>query len=361
MNILHLVDEPYDSGITQYALDAAEGLRARGHRVHFGGRKDAYPLREAARRGLETLALGRLPGCIPCLRRYILKRGVEIVNAHTGSSHALAVAAARLCSTPPAVVRTRGDSRPVRRKPGSTLLWRRTDGFIAASEKILAEFQAAYSKLGIPAAAIQQGIEDPFPGGAPGEPPVPLRVGIIGRLDPVKGHIHFLRAAAQAARRFPGASFAIAGREENVPAKRLAGAAEELGIGRAVEIMGFVPDAFDFMSRCHVGVIASTGSEAVSRAAVEWMAAGRPLVATAVGGLPEMVEDGATGFLVPPADEAAMAGRMAELLNDEDMRRRMGARARERFSARFTRARLADETERFYERASRSLHLVPSR
>ena len=112
------------------------------------------------------------------------------------------------------------------------------------------------------------------------------------------------------------------------------------------------------MRSCHIGIIASIGSEAISRAALEWMAVGRPIVSTAVGCLPEMIEEGQTGFLAPPMNSQAMANRLLQLIHDENLRVRMGQEARRRFLSRYTLPRLINETEKFYEE---TLHPVPSR
>ena len=141
MKIAQFVDEPYDSGIVHYALAAARGLRDAGHDVEVWGRPKAYPLKEAARLGLKARPLSGLSELLS-LRRAL--RGVEVIDAHTGSSHTLALAVAQSLRNPPKVVRTRADARPVRRGPGSGVLWSRTAGFIAPTRLILGEFRARF-------------------------------------------------------------------------------------------------------------------------------------------------------------------------------------------------------------------------
>lgn len=105
------------------------------------------------------------------------------------------------------------------------------------------------------------------------------------------------------------------------------------------------------MRSCHLGVVCSVGSEAVPRVALEWLAQGRPVVATAVGALPELVEDGQNGRLVPPRDGTALAEAIGSLLNDPEARRRMGAEARRRAENQFSFSRLGEETEEVYGQA----------
>lgn len=352
MRLAHVVDEPYDSGIVHYALSAARALKDAGHEVEVWARPDGFPLKEAERMGLRARLLGGVAQ-LWALRRGVA--GIQVINAHTGSSHTLALAVARSVSGGPRVVRTRADARPVRKGPASPVLWSRTAGFIAPTLSILEQFRAVFKDFTGEAAAVYPGFPDAPP--AP-EPAGDLRIGIVGRLDPVKGHADFLRAAAEAAQKFPGAKFLIAGREENVKRGRLEALLSNLGLRGRAEILGHVPDAAAFMRGCHLGVVASTGSEAVSRVAVEWMAAGRALVATSVGCLPEYVGDRKAGLLVPPGDPKAMGAAIVEVLGDAKARARLAAAGRKRFETAFGMRRLAKETEELYER---TLRAVPSR
>jgi glycosyltransferase involved in cell wall biosynthesis len=170
--------------------------------------------------------------------------------------------------------------------------------------------------------------------------------------------VFLLKSIAKVLREVPGAVLVVVGREENVRASHLHSVASGLGITKSVEFLGHVPDPFEIMRLCHVGMISSIGSEAISRVALEWMSVGRPIVATRVGCLPEVVLDQQTGFLVNPKDPDAMAQRLIELLRNADLRRRMGLRARERFANHFTLPQCIEKTERFYEEI---LHAVSPR
>lgn len=356
MKVLHIIDEPYDSGITQYALKAAAGLAGRGHDCHVWGLEGCYPLREAERQGLPGRGYTHPWLNLPALRRMLREERFELVVSHTGSGHTLAVALAAWHGTRLPVIRTRGDARPLKPRPGRRFLWRRTAGFIAANKRILSEFGRLYGGMELPTAAIFEGCDDPGPRQPPqrGAP----TVGIVSRLDPVKGHSYFLRAAVKVIRRHPETRFMVVGRQENVKSADLAREAHNLGIGDHVDLTGHVPDAFDYMRRCHIGVVASVGSEAVSRAAVEWMASGRPLVATEVGCLPEYVLDKKTGYLVAPRDPDVMARAVNRLVRDVFLREKLGLAARRRYEELFTLGRFLDETERFY---AETIQTVPSR
>jgi glycosyltransferase involved in cell wall biosynthesis len=146
--------------------------------------------------------------------------------------------------------------------------------------------------------------------------PIPFsalrRVGMVANLRPVKGPDIFIRAAALVVKSHPNTVFQIAGQGDMDSARRLA---RECGIEDRLELLGQVRDIPAFLAGLDVAVLASR-SEGLSNALLEYMAAGRPIVATDVGGNSELIEDGVTGFLVPPQDPAAMARRICDLLAD---------------------------------------------
>jgi glycosyltransferase involved in cell wall biosynthesis len=345
MRILHLLDIPWHSGLAHYALSLAAALRGVGHETWIGARQSSGPWTAAGALGLPCVPYARLSS-LPALQAFLRRERIGVVDAHTGGTHTLAVAAtAGLAAV---VVRTRGDARPVRKRPGAGLLFRRTGRIIAAAEYIRQQYLDA---VGLPpeqVVTILQGVELPPAVSAPAGSP---RVAIVGRLDPVKGHADFLAAAALILPRHPGTRFIVAGRPETIARSDLERQARDLGLGEAVEITGHLDDLAALHREAGIGVVASTGSEAVSRVTLEWLAAGRPVVATRVGGIPELVDDGRTGFLVPPRDPAALAEAIGVLLAHDERRRVMGEAARADAVARFSLSRFAAETVRVYEEA----------
>jgi len=103
----------------------------------------------------------------------------------------------------------------------------------------------------------------------------------------------------------------------------------------------------------------SSVTEGLGTSLLDAMACARPIVATAAGGIPEIVEDGVNGLLVPPRDAHALADAMVRALNDESMRRRMGAAGLARVRERFTVERMVSQTADIYRRLRQSQ--VPSR
>jgi glycosyltransferase involved in cell wall biosynthesis len=177
--------------------------------------------------------------------------------------------------------------------------------------------------------------------------PVRPCIGSVGRLEPVKGLSFLLEAAAALRGRIPDLRVELAGSGTCEP--RLRSLAAQLGIADSVDFLGWREDIGSLHGRWQVFAQPSI-HEGFGLAALEAMAAGRPVVAAAVGGLPELVEDGRTGFLVPVGAVDALADRLGRLLNDEALRTRMGEAGRQRAQDGFSVAEMAAKTTRVYDR-----------
>jgi glycosyltransferase involved in cell wall biosynthesis len=246
------------------------------------------------------------------------------------------------------VIRTRGDARPVHGTSLTRWAAGRTAAFIAANTTIQTQLERAFP--GTRAAFVPQGIEGP--GDAAPMPGMPF-VGMIARMDAVKGHEVLLDAAHLLKPQVPGLRILCAG--DGAQLKRLSWRLQPQGLDGIVKFLGRVADRWAFISGCRLGVVASLSSEAVSRAALEWMAAARPVVATSVGGIPDLVEDGVTGLLVPPNDPGALAAAVKTLLSDPARAEAMGKAARERWEENFSLAPFILRTQAVYDEAINAL------
>ena len=151
-------------------------------------------------------------------------------------------------------------------------------------------------------------------------------VAVVADLWPLKGHRLLLDAVARVRRRFPDACFALVG--DGPERSALERRAAELGIGSAVAFLGTRDDVPAVLARADAACLPS--AEGLPNAIIEAMAARLPIVATSVGGNPELVEHGVTGHLVPPGDADALAAALIALLRDPAGARAMGARGRAR-------------------------------
>lgn len=156
-------------------------------------------------------------------------------------------------------------------------------------------------------------------------------VGSIAAFVPVKGHLALLHSLARARLGVPELHAVLAG--DGPSRAQVAERAEALGLAGAVLLPGSV-DPFATLAGFDVFVSAST-TEGLPLAVLEAMSQGVPVVATAVGAVPEAVVDGETGFLVRPGDLEGLAQRLVEVLADPDLARRLGEAGRRRFDARY--------------------------
>ncbi len=347
LRVLSLIDIPWNSGLAAYAFDQALALRSGGHDVSFACHPQSAAAAFAAREGFAALPLSDrrspvTPAEVLRLRRLASAGGFDVLAPQTGRAQTIAWLASFLPGRRYACVRTKSDARP----PARGLTFSRTAAVIAASEHIRAQYLAKGFPAGL-VATVRQGIAAQPPTPPPGRPP--YRVGVLGRLDPVKGHAWFLESAAELLKGGARAEFLIAGGEANVTYAALREAARTLGLGGSVSFLGKVENALEFMADCDVGVVPSLGSEAVSRAALEWLAAGRPLVASAVGSLPEYA---GAAFLVPPGDRAALAAKLGELLSSPERRAAAGRENRARAERDFSQRAFAEATLVVFERAA---------
>jgi len=154
-------------------------------------------------------------------------------------------------------------------------------------------------------------------------------VGIVAMLRPEKGHDVFIRAADQVIKKHIHVHFLIVGDGPERP--RLEGLVRELGVEKKIHFLGVRNDVSKLLNLFDVAVLSSQPVvETVSNSVLEYMAMRKPVISTKVGSLPEMIEDGKTGYLVEPGDWKEMAAKMALLLQDRDLAVRMGEAGRER-------------------------------
>jgi glycosyltransferase involved in cell wall biosynthesis len=173
--------------------------------------------------------------------------------------------------------------------------------------------------------------------GVPADAPL---VGMIAALAPHKDHATLVEAA----RRVPGAWFVAAGTGPTAEAVRAQVA--QAGLAERFLLPGFVDDVPALLGALDVFVLSSY-LEGLGTSVLDAQAAGVPVVATRVGGVPEMIEDGRNGWLVPARDPAALADALADALARPDEGRRRAAAARETVRA-FDRARTIEQTAALY-------------
>lgn len=341
------------------------GLRALGHRTLVVAHPSGE-LRQRAKEGLDVIALApRTEMDLSAawrLSRLIKQVKPDIIHAH--DPHGVAMAAMALSmSTQPAKPPLVASRRVDFRMQGNSLSrwkYRQVDCFICASDAIRQILLAD----GVPplrAVTVHEGIDLSRVDAAPpanlhAELWLPHHAPLIGNvaaLVPHKGQRHLIESAALVVRQVPDARFVVAGEGELRPV--LERAIRDHHLEKHVLLLGFRPDVLSLHKAFDIFAMSSI-TEGLGTSLLDAMASGKPVVATAAGGIPEVVVDGETGFLVPPRDHEAMANSLVTLLKDEQLRQRMGraglVRARRKFSA----DRMVQQTLRVYERVARQPH-----
>ena len=315
------------------------GLRSRGHESVLIAPPGPLAERAAAfgLRWVRWTSHGDLDlAAVLAASRALREIRPAIAHCHSAHAHALGVPAARLAGVPGVVVSRRVDFA-VATNPVSRLKYRMpVDRYLSISAGVESVLRAA----GIPEsrlARVPSGIE--FPDGTetgadlrallgiPADAPV---VGTVAALAPHKNHADLMEAAALVVRSSPEVHFAWLGDGECRPA--LEAQRRVLGLERHVHLMGFRPDARALMRQFTVFALSSY-LEGLCTSLLDAQVRGVPVVATAVGGVPEVVEDGVSGRLVPGRDPGALAAALLEALRDGEARRRWAARARQTVEA----------------------------
>ena len=180
-------------------------------------------------------------------------------------------------------------------------------------------------------------------------------VGTVGRLSQQKGQLEFLQAAQKVSEKFPRAYFLIVGEDLEFGGqyqRELEDWARRLGLGDRVIFTGHRADAAQLMYALHVFVLPSW-MEGLPVSVLEAMAAARPVIATLVGGVPEVVQDGKTGILVSPKNAEELADAIIYLLENPNIAVNMGLRGQARVREHFALSRKLDEIMALYNKVVR--------
>jgi glycosyltransferase involved in cell wall biosynthesis len=178
-----------------------------------------------------------------------------------------------------------------------------------------------------------------------GIPPDAFTVGWIGRMTGVKRTDDVLLAFRSLRERGVAARLCLVG--DGPDREHVELRAHDLGVMRETLFLGYQEDVAPYYAAFDAFVLPS-GNEGTPVTTIEALAAGRPVVATRVGGVPDVVRDGEDGFLVDPGDIEELADRLATLAGDAELRERMGASGREHVLPRYAVDRLVDDVDRLY-------------
>jgi len=304
------------------------------------------PLRR--RRKLELAAWARLA-------LFLRRERVDVLHTHKFGSNVWGTIAGSAARVPVLLAHEHTwsyEGQPLRRFLDRELIARRADRFIAVSREDQRRMIAVervdpartlFVPNGIPAAPVPTGRDVRAELGiAPGA----AVVGTVGVLRAQKAHHVLLRAASELARDGSALTVLIAGQGPERGA--IESLARELGIADRVHLLGFREDVSDVLAALDVAVSCSD-FEGSPLAVMEYMEAARAIVATAVGGVPDLIDDGVHGLLVPPEDSHALAAAIGSLLADPQRARTLGENARARRRSEFDIDTFVHRLENLYE------------
>ncbi len=357
MRVAHIAKVAGISGSENHLLLLLPALRARGHDVRLvmlhegepGAEELAVRLEQAdvpverlrMRAAVDPIVLGQL---VRSLRR----ARPDIAHTHLVHADFHGLPAGSLARVP-VLVSTKHGFNPFR--GGRTFaaadraVARLADVHVAISAGLARylEEHEGFDATGFE--VVHYGIE-----AAPPAPPPPSepRLVVVGRLIPIKGHAVLLEAFARAREKVPGLSLSVAG--DGPLDQELRATARRLELADAVSFLGRVSPVAPAFEEAAIVVVPSLG-EGFGMVALEAMERGRAVIASDVGGLPEIVEDGTTGLLVPPADAGALAHAIVELAPDAARAAELGSAGRKRALAAFSQDRCTDRIEELYRTA----------
>ena len=359
LRIAMMLESDGPGGAEYVLIQLSEELRRRGHTVVPVGpdRGMGWLDRVLRERGFHTEKFSlRRPLDLRCLRGMVamLRRNeIDLIHSHEFTMAVYGAAAAKILRRPYIVTihgahaivnawRRRTALRwAIRGSRAATAVSDHTSRLIDTALK-LDQGTLATVRNGIPARTADAGAFRAELGLGPGD----LLVVAIGNLRPGKAHRCLLDALAGLDRaRVPRWHLAIAGRGKQK--EPLAQASEAAGVGDRVHLLGHRDDVPAILAAADVFAMPSL-FEGLPLAVLEAMFAGKPVVASAVGGIPEAIRDGVEGRLVPAGDVAALARALEELLIDPGKRVAFGAAGRLRAEAEFTISHMADAYERLY-------------
>jgi glycosyltransferase involved in cell wall biosynthesis len=347
-------------GLEIRMLEEAEQFRARGYRLTFVCNPGAALAQRARAQGIATISLPmRQSYEFASIMRFwslLGRQSVDILHTHTSKDHWICGPAAKLRGIP--IVRTRHIGTPVKTNPFSSLI------YTALTDRVLtSSADTKIDLLRIPrlrpdhVVEIPAGIDlqrfSPEVSGATvrkelGLDPVQPIIGYLSRLERGKGFRYLLEAAPAILARWPHAKFLLVGDGPPWDRQTAEELLDRLKLRTHVMLAGFRSDVPECLAAMTCLVFPSFKIEGTPQVLLQAMAMARPVVATRVGGIPNLITDGETGTLVEPENATALAGAVLWLLDHRERAQTMADRSRALVLQDYALSRAVDRTEAVY-------------
>jgi sugar transferase (PEP-CTERM/EpsH1 system associated) len=359
-NLLHLCESSETGGAESVLVNIADNLDKRRYRSLVCLLSDGWLKQQLDRRNIETIIIPQPrsfdPGWLKQAHRLLKERDIHLMHSHEFATNVYASLLAKITGIP-AVTTVHGKNyygEKWRRRAAYRYAARHST-MVAVShdmKRFLVErisippdkLRVIHNGIDLGRYAEQQadrairkklGIRD-------GQPVI----GTIGNLFAVKGQVHLLRACRDVARVFPDLVLLIAG--EGDQRGMLEKEASDIGMADRVKFLGFRDDVPSLLQAMDVFVLPSL-SEGLPLSVLEALSLKKPVVASDVGGIPEIIENGVTGYLVPPENPEALAEKITLLLQNPERAAVIGQAGRRRVEEDFSLPRMIREHQSLYE------------
>ncbi|MDT3779547.1 glycosyltransferase family 4 protein [Nitrospira sp. MA-1] len=365
MRILHTESSSGMGGQEYRVLEEAQGMEKRGHTVFVAAPHGSQLAALAEQRGLQvqTTTAGKRGWItlVPCYLRMLKHYEIDVVNTHGSLDSWTAAIAGRISSRRPIIVRTRHKSTPVSLTWRHRLLYGKLPHVVTTTGEAVRQELMTRNRLS-PSRVISIPTGVDLERFHPQSPDASLRkslglgsqgplIGAVTFLRPEKGMMILIEAVGWLKKRFSTVECVIIGDGGERPA--LLDRIQELGLEQSVHLVGFRQDVPALLAILDVVVIPSF-EEGIPQSLTQALAMERPVVASAVGGVPEVVQDGLSGLLVPPRNPEILAEKIAYLLHDPIAATRMGKVGRQVIQERYSMDHMLTQTETVYRRLMQS-------
>lgn len=350
LRIMQLVSSPTTSGPCVHVLELSRQLRDQGHEVSIVARPNSWVADEAKRGNFSTV-LSQMQRFPPAelwrLRKEVLDRGIQLLHTHMSRAHFMGVLLRGLCHVPCVatahcrkiqahwalnnhVIATSHDTEQFHRRYNLVPQRNISTIYCPAPQRPLplsnppshlasTTSASLYDARTVRQWRLQWGCSPNAPEAV---------IGVVGEISPAKGQSDLVTALSQLHAAGRQVRLVVVGNHRREHVWELQRQARDAGIGSSIHWAGFCRQVPQLMTALDVYVCPSH-SESLPLTILEAMAAARPVVATAVGGIPEIVRSRETGLLVPPHDPAALAQAIAEILDHPALGIRLGQAAHE--------------------------------
>ena len=355
MKIGYLSESMRWSGGAQQLIWMAEALKKRGHQLTLIVQADSDLVGAVEKLGLPVRLLRmRQDYDIPAawrLSKLVRELGLDVLHAQHSTAHAIGLMAAAFSHVPVFCV-TRRVIFPIKTNLFSRLKYisKRINGYVAISLAVreeLLKVDIRPERIQVIPSVVHALSLNPVEGmavrqefGIPRDVPV---LTMVANYSDFKGHEHFIHAAAQVVKSFPQTHFIVAGRDT----EKLQNMVNELHLS-SLHLARFRTDVPRLLAASTIFVMPSL-QEAAGTSLREAMISGLPCIGTRVGGIPESIQDGKTGLLVPPGDPKALAQAMQRWLAYPQEAQALAAEGKRWIEAHFTLEPAATHMETFYE------------